>query len=625
MRNILRVAVLLIATAQPALTQGGGRGGGRGAPPPVRDTTGAVRKTPTGAILDFVNQDIGEVLRAIAEAGNLPVSFSRMPSNVRVSLRVQQQMTLEVASEVLKSLAEMNGFTVTVTPALITVLGPVPIPPPQQLTPQQMLAQMQQQRVLTVNQIRLKHATATTLAPVLMSLFTGTGTGGFNAGVNNGRGGITAPGVTQPFNNAAAAGGGGGGAGRGGRGAGAAGAGGGGRGAAGGANPIFNLGGAGGAGGIQQALQQAFGVGGLGVVRPFSDMRIIGEPTTNSLLVFSTAEDFAVLQQLVTGVDLRPLQVLIEVTIAQVQRTHDLDAGISGVDAKSKVTQGKSTTGATTFNTTTDTLALLPSAASARDFIYQLTGGNGATSYKVAMNALQTRGDVRVSSMPLIIAQNNVQAILNVGSSVPFVQVSQTVPNDPTGRVQTVQYQNVGTTLTITPTINQDGYVNMSVQQTNDDVTNNLLFDAPIINNRQATTQVFVRDGQTTVIGGLTDNTTNNSTSGIPFLSRIPIIGGFLFGNTTRHKDETELYLLLTPHIISSDEDLDRVRNAVKNSSELLKNTPLNGINTGGDTIHVGAPAKKPPTDTVKKKGGGTAGDSVPPSPGVPGMFSPLH
>lgn len=625
MRNILRVAVLLIATAQPALTQGGGRGGGRGAPPPVRDTTGAVRQTPTGAILDFVNQDIGEVLRAIAEAGNLPVSFSRMPSNVRVSLRVQQQMTLEVASEVLKSLAEMNGFTVTVTPALITVLGPVPIPPPQQLTPQQMLAQMQQQRVLTVNQIRLKHATATTLAPVLMSLFTGTGTGGFNAGVNNGRGGITAPGVTQPFNNAAAAGGGGGGAGRGGRGAGAAGAGGGGRGAAGGANPIFNLGGAGGAGGIQQALQQAFGVGGLGVVRPFSDMRIIGEPTTNSLLVFSTAEDFAVLQQLVTGVDLRPLQVLIEVTIAQVQRTHDLDAGISGVDAKSKVTQGKSTTGATTFNTTTDTLALLPSAASARDFIYQLTGGNGATSYKVAMNALQTRGDVRVSSMPLIIAQNNVQAILNVGSSVPFVQVSQTVPNDPTGRVQTVQYQNVGTTLTITPTINQDGYVNMSVQQTNDDVTNNLLFDAPIINNRQATTQVFVRDGQTTVIGGLTDNTTNNSTSGIPFLSRIPIIGGFLFGNTTRHKDETELYLLLTPHIISSDEDLDRVRNAVKNSSELLKNTPLNGINTGGDTIHVGAPAKKPPTDTVKKKGGGTAGDSVPPSPGVPGMFSPLH
>ena len=361
------------------------------------------------------------------------------------------------------------------------------------------------------------------------------------------------------------------------------------------------------------------------MVRPFSDMRIIGEPTTNSLLVFSTAEDFAVLQQLVTGVDLRPLQVLIEVTIAQVQRTHDLDAGISGVDAKSKVTQGKSTTGATTFNTTTDTLALLPSAASARDFIYQLTGGNGATSYKVAMNALQTRGDVRVSSMPLIIAQNNVQAILNVGSSVPFVQVSQTVPNDPTGRVQTVQYQNVGTTLTITPTINQDGYVNMSVQQTNDDVTNNLLFDAPIINNRQATTQVFVRDGQTTVIGGLTDNTTNNSTSGIPFLSRIPIIGGFLFGNTTRHKDETELYLLLTPHIISSDEDLDRVRNAVKNSSELLKNTPLNGINTGGDTIHVGAPAKKPPTDTVKKKGGGTAGDSVPPSPGVPGMFSPLH
>ena len=75
----------------------------------------------------------------------------------------------------------------------------------------------------------------------------------------------------------------------------------------------------------------------------------------------------------------------------------------------------------------------------------------------------------------------------------------------------------MGKQLTITPTINTDGYVNMEVTQTNDDVTNNLLFDAPIINQRQAQTSVFVRDGQTTVIGGLSDNTTDESTSAFRF------------------------------------------------------------------------------------------------------------
>ena len=139
----------------------------------------------------------------------------------------------------------------------------------------------------------------------------------------------------------------------------------------------------------------------------------------------------------------------------------------------------------------------------------------------------------------MIIAQNNMQAMLNVGQSVPFVQVSQTVPNDPTGRVQTVQYIDVGTTLTITPTINPDGYVNLTVSQTDNSATNDVQFDAPIINKREATTQVFIRDGQTTVIGGLADNTSNNSTSGIPILSSIPFIGHWLFGNTTQHKDAT--------------------------------------------------------------------------------------
>jgi len=248
----------------------------------------------------------------------------------------------------------------------------------------------------------------------------------------------------------------------------------------------------------------------------------------------------------------------------------------------------------------TNVTASAPSLASARDFILELTGGRGTINYDVALNALQARGDVKVLSLPVIIAQNNRQASLNVGSSRPFVQISQTVPNDPTGRVQTVQYIDVGTILTITPTINPDGYVNLQVTQTDNSATNEVQFDAPIINKREATTQVFIRDGQTTVIGGLAGNTKTRQDQGIPLISRIPLIGTLLFGNTSRTDDTTELFLFLTPHIISSDDDVDKLREAIREGSDLLRQMNIGPhIIPRADTIPV--PPLRPPQDSTKK------------------------
>jgi general secretion pathway protein D len=291
---------------------------------------------------------------------------------------------------------------------------------------------------------------------------------------------------------------------------------------------------------------------------------------------------------------------LIEVTIAEVQRTHDLDLGVSGTVKRTP--NGK---------TAADVTATAPSQSSARDFIVELAGGHGTINYDVAIAALQERGDVRVLSLPVIIAQNNRQAVLNVGSSRPFVQVSQTVPNDPTGRVQTVQYIDVATTLTITPTINPDGYVNLQVSQTDNSATNEVQFDAPVINKREATTQIFIRDGQTTVIGGLADNTRSSDVSGIPFLSRIPLIGPFLFGRVTKNETTNELFLFLTPHIISSDGDVDKLRDAVKEGSDLLKQIDVGPrIIPHADTL---PPLIKP--DTIKKPDSLTTLRRRPPEP----------
>jgi type II secretory pathway component GspD/PulD (secretin) len=574
MTIVQRILILGAAVAFAASSASAQRGGQRNPvnPPkaaPKQDTT---KKTTTqqGVSLDFQDQDLKVVLDALAAAGDLNVSMTNIPST-RVTMHMGRPVSREGMIELVKSVAEQNGLKVTESPTLIQLAGPAPEPPnrqtPAQNIAQQLLQQQQQQQVKLFT-YRLRHASAVQLAPVLTNLFSGfVGTRGGTTVIPNANGGfttintgpngnittstVTGPGnvnIPTPFTP--------GGAGNnGGRGAG--------RGANNNNNPNVeqNL--------VNQALANRLGQVAQQLTGSLSnqagDIRIIAEESSNSLIIRATESDYQLVQQIISGVDLRPLQVLIEVTIAEVQRTHDLDIGVSG--SAKRIPKGK---------TAADVTATAPSQSSARDFILELTGGHGTINYDVAINALQDRGNVKVLSLPVIIAQNNRQASLNVGSSRPFVQISQTVPNDPTGRVQTVQYIDVGTVLTITPTINPDGYVNLVVTQTDNSATNQVQFDAPIINKREATTQIFIRDGQTTVIGGLAGKTHSSDVSGIPFLSRIPLIGPLLFGNTTVSDETTELYLFLTPHVITSDADIDKLRDAVKEGSDLLKDVNVN-------------------------------------------------
>ena len=582
--TVIAAALALMLASPPLIAQRGGR------QTPARPDTA---KKPASASLDYQDQELKVVLDALAAAGDLNVSMTNIPSQ-RITVHMGRPVDREGMIEVLKNVSEANGLKFTQTPSLIQISGTPPErntgPTPQQIL-QQQLAQANQQQQVRLFTYRLRHASAVQLAPVLTNLFSGlTGNFGFP---NNGRGGTVTvpnanggfttiqtgpPGNIQTFpqqqNNAGR-----GGAGRGGQ-----------------ANPASQVAsdqgivaGAGRGNAIANAISSIFQATSGSLSNQAGEIRIIAEESSNSLLVRATDSDWALVQQIIQGVDLRPLQVLIEVTIAEVTRTRSLDLGVSGTIKRTQT--GKDATNVT---------ASSPSLASARDFILELSGGRGAVNYDVAINALQARGDVKVLSLPVIIAQNNRQATLNVGSSRPFVQISQTVPNDPTGRVQTVQYIDVGTILTITPTINPDGYVNLQVTQTDNSATNEVQFDAPIINKREATTQVFIRDGQTTVLGGLAGNTKTRQDQGIPLISRIPLIGTLLFGNTSRTDDTTELFLFLTPHIISSDDDVDKLREAIREGSDLLKQMNIGPhIIPRADTIPV--PTLRPPSDTTKK------------------------
>jgi type II secretion system protein D len=283
---------------------------------------------------------------------------------------------------------------------------------------------------------------------------------------------------------------------------------------------------------------------------------IIPDELTNSLLIRAIPTDYQVINQAVQTLDLRPLQVVIEVIIAEVQHSKSLDVGLSIRGNRDDTNIGDVAGGLRSDTSSAFTLHVLR---------------QGSIDVDATLSAFAARGTVRILARPIIQAQNNQEASITVGSEVPFVQASQSLPTNTGGALnQVIQYRDVGTVLVITPTINPDGYVNMAISQTVSNATNEVQFNAPIINTREAVTQLLARDGQTVAIGGLIDHQTTRRRGGIPFLKDIPLIG-WLFGTTTENDTNNELFLFLTPHVVLNDEDADRMKRQIETNSKLLE------------------------------------------------------
>lgn len=272
---------------------------------------------------------------------------------------------------------------------------------------------------------------------------------------------------------------------------------------------------------------------------------IVPDPLTNSLLIRASDADFHVLKQAVEQLDIRPLQVLIEVLIVEAQHTRSFSLGVSFLLPPQPIDKGKGTVGGSV------------TGGGLGDLVINLMNV-GHAQVDATLSAAASKGEVRILSRPVLLASNNTEAHILVGSQVPFVQVSRSLPTETPTRDQVVQYQDVGTKLTVRPTINEDGYVSLVIQQEVNAATSEVQFDAPVISTRETSTQVFVRDGQTIVLGGLRDQEHDVSQAGIPILSHLPIIGG-LFGTASRTSNATELYLFLTPRILKTDADADSV------------------------------------------------------------------
>lgn len=284
------------------------------------------------------------------------------------------------------------------------------------------------------------------------------------------------------------------------------------------------------------------------------ELTIVSDQRANTLLVRANAADIELIRNVVQALDVRPLQVLIEVLIAEVRRDRSL-----GINTESELAPtGVGNSGATIEGALGE--------AGLGDFALRVMGVGGidlATTLRLASG----RGKVRVLTRPVVLATNNQTAEIVVGSQRPFVQVQRSLPTDGASRDQVVQYKDVGTKLTVRPTISGDGSVQLEVTQEVSTATSEQAFNAPVISTRSVRTQLLVRDGQTVALGGLTDRQQETRQKGLPLLSSIPLIGG-LFGRASRSTIETELFIFLTPRVIRTDDDAQRLSEPLRERAE---------------------------------------------------------
>ena len=180
-------------------------------------------------------------------------------------------------------------------------------------------------------------------------------------------------------------------------------------------------------------------------------------------------------------------------------------------------------------------------------------------SYKAILNLLRTIGDAKILSSPRIMALNNQEAKILVGTKDAYI--TSTTSQGGTGTAvtsQSVNFVDVGIKLYVTPTINRDGFVTMKIKPeissaTRTDITSDgKITQIPIVTTSESETTVMVKDGITIIIGGLKKEERTKTVKKIPALGDIPGVG-FLFRNTSDEVKKTELVILLTPHIMSGE------------------------------------------------------------------------
>ena len=275
-----------------------------------------------------------------------------------------------------------------------------------------------------------------------------------------------------------------------------------------------------------------------GAVSANLTVKIVADEATNSLLIRSTARDYRQLLTTISQLDVVPLQVMVNAVIAQITLTDDTRFGVDW----SRV--AGNTLNPISSNTTTDFAPNLNGLMFTRGFI------DGSARVDATLEAIAQNNEVRLLARPSLTVGNNQEGEIQIGAEVP-VEAGESIS---AGGLSTtnIQYRDTGIGLLITPQINEDGVVNLIINQTLRSVDNSAsgINNNPVFNNQEITTTVVVKNGDNIVLGGLIQTDTEALNTGVPLLNRVPGLGN-LFSYQQDNQERRELFIVLRPEVIN--------------------------------------------------------------------------
>ncbi|GHC84257.1 type II secretion system protein GspD [Pseudorhodoferax aquiterrae] len=289
-------------------------------------------------------------------------------------------------------------------------------------------------------------------------------------------------------------------------------------------------------------------------------LRVMADDVNNVVLIWGPRSEYAKIEASLKRLDVPPNQVLIEASIIEVTLDDSLQYGLQWFfrDGRRNGLYGSGGL----FNAASAEAGRLTGATS-QGFTYTLRAGGLGGDIRVVLNALASKSLLKVISSPSLMVQDNFTANIAAGTQQP-VNAGTTISGSANLVTTNIQYKDTGVNLSVTPSVNAGNMVNMLINQSVtdlgslDDATQQYSFL-----QRQISTKVAVRSGETLVLGGLIRDNSSNGRSGLPVLQDIPVVGK-LFGSTTKVAARTELLLTITPRVVRSDQELRDVSNDLR-------------------------------------------------------------
>ncbi len=287
-----------------------------------------------------------------------------------------------------------------------------------------------------------------------------------------------------------------------------------------------------------------------------NEMRIIPNPENNAVLVYATGEEEATVEAMLHKIDILPLQVRIDVIIAEVDLNDNLQYGTEFYFRHAGFSTALGQAASTILGAS---VAGSSAAGGSQNFSFGVSGSSG----DLVIQALQGITTVKILSSPELLVLDNETASLQVGNLVPYL-TAQTTDLVSAGNAITnsVSYQKTGVITQVTPRVNSGGLVTLDISQEVAGIaanstsvsTSGSTINSPTFTDRAVQSRIVAQDGETVGIAGLiTDNLTRGST-GIPILKDIPIIS-LLTSQQSNTRSRTELLVLLTPHVLHDQRD----------------------------------------------------------------------